>query len=464
VPQYFVRFPSETLRPKAMPMLALDVERYRPFPADTDAQVLIADLTDEERKAAESNGATVYEDIQFRPASFSSNPFVRPNQDWAYWQWTGPAPPELAAMASAAPPQPPPWKKLNLTHVLKHIGVPDAWAKKARGKGVTIGIVDTGVSGAMREFPKSKRSPHSTSFAYTTGPTAGPWKDTHGHGSMVACIAAGTSASGGRYDGVAPDATILSARTNLLATDIYKLYDWVLSKKKSGAIRGPVVMNNSYADYTCTAPAGLPQAHPYRQIILDAIAAGIVVVFAAGNNHVKVCNHDPTKCSPNSIWGANSLDEVLSVGTVNWNNRMDEGAHANSSRGPGQWANTHKKPDCVAPTYGEVVWGSGYQVMEWWGTSGAAPQVAGLTALLLSIDPTLTPAQIGDIIRATCTKLPKLAPTCAGAGLINCGDALADPQVKWPKPKPAKTKTKQPKKSTQSKKPKSKKPKPKKPK
>jgi hypothetical protein len=91
---------------------------------------------------------------------------------------------------------------------------------------------------------------------------------------------------------------------------------------------------------------------------LDAIRAGIVVVYAAGNNHYDVkCNNDPTRCSPNTIWTVNSMDEVLSVGTVDWNNKMDSGQHANSSRGPGQWSNKHKKPDCVAPTYGEVILG-----------------------------------------------------------------------------------------------------------
>src|SRR5262249_29385074 len=141
---------------------------------------------------------------------------------------------------------------------------------------------------------------------------------------------------------------------------------------------------------------------------------------------------DPTKCSPNSIWAVNSMDEVLSVGTVNWNSRMDSGQHANSSRGPGQWATINKKPDCVAPTYGEVIWGSSYQVMEWWGTSGACPQVAGLAALLLSADSKLTPAQVGDIIRQTCRAI-QLPKTCAGAGLIDCEAAVEKTKPKRPR-------------------------------
>jgi subtilisin family serine protease len=401
-------------------MLAADPERFRPFESVAHDQILIADLSDDQRYAAEQNGAQIYDDVQFYPVAQMTNPFKLPGQDWEYWERAIARPSDLALLAPAAAT----WQSKTMKDVMSHIHAPDAWAKGVRGQGVTIGIVDTGVSSAMKEFPANRRSPQSKSFAYSDG----AWVDPRGHGSMCAAAAAASSDFGGKYDGVAPGATILSARTNLLATDIYKLYDWVLSRKMSGDIAGPIVLSNSYGVYTCSAPLGLPQDHPYRQIVIDAVNAGVVVVFAAGNNHAAgLCHHDPSKCSPNSIWGVNSIDEVLSVGTVNWDNKMDSGEHANSSRGPGQWSSTHKKPDAVAPTYGEIVWGSGYQVMEWWGTSGACPQVAGLAALLLSVEPSLTPAGVGDIIRTTCRDIG-LAKSCAGAGLIDCDAAVSKVQ------------------------------------
>ncbi|MGF1605970.1 MAG: S8 family serine peptidase [Rhodothalassiaceae bacterium] len=166
--------------------------------------------------------------------------------------------------------------------------------------------------------------------------------------------------------------------------------------------------------------------HPYLGTVRAAVDAGIPVIFAAGNNHFDVkCMHDPSACSPNTIWGANSDDAVLSVGTVNRaeSNRDASTPHANSSRGPGQWARNHLKPDCVAPTYGETVWGNGYRAMDWWGTSGAAPQAAGLAALLLSLKPSLTPQQVYDIIRESSRRLEGHG-NCVGHGLIDCDAAV----------------------------------------
>ncbi len=434
----FVRFAQEQMAESAHVLLAAETTRYQPFlpMGSTGAThgVMIADLTEQERRAAERNGATVYEDIRFEPVAAVQpfNPFEFRGAGWKYWE---PPPRSAGVFGPGGPPAP--WLTKTQRDVMAHNRAAEAWAT-ARGAGVTVGIVDTGVSAAVADFPLAKRSPLSTTFAFADG----PWADAVGHGSMCAGIAAGTTAAGGRYDGVAPDALILSLRSNLYSTDIYKLYDHVLTHYRTGRFPGPVVLSNSYGMYTCEPPGGMPRDHPYLEIVRDAVAAGIVVVFAAGNNHAAgVCNHDPNACSPNTIWGVNSADEVLTVGTVNWDNAMNLGEHGNSSRGPGEWHAARTKPDCVAPTYGEVVWGSGYRHMEWWGTSGACPQVAGLAALLLSANPALTPAQVGDIIRGSCTDIG-LGPTCAGKGVINCVAALANAVPPAPKSKPKATSAK----------------------
>ncbi|WP_255607759.1 S8 family serine peptidase [Ancylobacter sp. Lp-2] len=122
----------------------------------------------------------------------------------------------------------------------------------------------------------------------------------------------------------------------------------------------------------------------------------------------------------------------MSVGTVNreLSNCDRSTPHCNSSRGPGEWAALHPKPDCVAPTYGEVSWGASYRRGRWWGTSGACPQVAGLAALILSLAPAATPAQVADIIRKTCSLLEE-GPHCVGRGLIDCEAAVERARHEW---------------------------------
>jgi serine protease AprX len=366
--------------------------------------VLIAEISENELGPLANSGATVYPDFEF-----SIFPLGDAGQRAAqYWE-----PPATEAVMLPAK---------SLQDVLNHIHAPDAW-KTSRGAGVTIAIVDTGVCSTLSEFPAAKRSPLDIPSAYS----GNHWADTKGHGSMCATIAAATKSAGGKFDGVAPDATVISARTTLMASDIHIIYDELISAKKQGRIPGPLVISNSYGLYTCSAPTGLPEDHPYLDIVIEAVKTGIPVVFAAGNNHWDVlCNNDPKACTPNTIWAVNSHDMVMSVGTVNESNSNQDPStpHPNSSRGPGQWAHATKKPDCVVPTYGEVVWGCGYRHMDWWGTSGACPQVAGLAALLLSANPALSPAQVYNIIRRTCT--PLAAPvTCVGAGLIDCAKAVA---------------------------------------
>lgn len=422
--KYFVqvKHPSDL---QTMAMTLLDRGGDLPYVAKSQLNLMIAELSEEEAEAVAASGATLFADFEFdvveppnvaAAAAVEAEDTVDTETARRVWQanrfWESAPGPAVGLAAGPA---------LGLADVLEHIRAPQAW-EVSRGEGVTIAVVDTGVCGSLAEVPKSKRSPVDIPSAFA----GNHWSDGKGHGSMCAAIAAGTTSAGGRFDGVAPDATVLSARTTLLASDIYRIYDELRKAKAEGRIPGPLVVSNSYGLLACTAPITLGLPHPYMQIVLDAIADGITVVFAAGNNHHDLfCGHPAAADGPNTIWGPNSHDNVISVGTVSRDETNQDAStlHVNSSRGPGQFADQHPKPDCVAPTYGEVVWGCGHRSMEWWGTSGACPQVAGLAALLLAKKPDLTPAQVADLIRSSARTLSAPA-SCVGAGIINCEDAL----------------------------------------
>jgi subtilisin family serine protease len=399
----FIKTRSESGRNTVSVMLDAQAKGEKSLSADADDHVLIADVgVDDIQRLKESPDFEVYQDVQFNPFPVTSGP--------AEW-WNRPPSPFPAA-------GPPPWATKTMTDVMNHIRAREAWPI-TRGKGVTIAVVDTGTDPTTGEFPN--RSPFDVSPAFTTASA-----DLVGHGSMCAAIACGSSETGGRYRGVAPEATLLTARSTLNAADLYLIYQHLLREKKKGSFPGGLVVSNSYGLYTCQPPE-FPEGHPYVDLIRRCVAAGIVFVFAAGNNHAAgLCKYPAHDDKPNTIWAVNSIDEVISVGTVDWNesNQVSGGEHANSSRGPGQWSTLRNKPDVVAPTYGEVVWGGGYQNMEWWGTSGACPQVAGLAALMLAKNPALSPAEIKQKIGDSARKLPAPA-ACVGRGIIDCVGALS---------------------------------------
>jgi serine protease AprX len=304
------------------------------------------------------------------------------------------------------------WQRKTLDDVLQHVAAPAAWEFSV-GEGVTIALIDTGVPSTI-DFPVWKRA-GGICFVDPKG----AWHDNSGHGAMTASVAAATALCGGKFNGVAPHAKVLACRTSFGTNDVFMLLDQLIKRVSKGELTGPLVVNASFGS---DGQPKFTRRHPYVAAIEHLVSMGVFVACAAGNNHPT--DVDPTAEEPDTIWGANSLDCVCCVGAVNWRNRNDEGVHAKSSRGPGQWAVQTRKPDCVGASYGEVLWGTAYRAMKWWGTSGASPQVAGLAALVLSYTRGgLNPGEVKDAILDGCRSLPGPAVR-VGRGLINCAETM----------------------------------------
>ncbi|MBX9787951.1 MAG: S8/S53 family peptidase [Pirellulales bacterium] len=300
----------------------------------------------------------------------------------------------------------------SLDDVLTSIHAREAW-QLSRGAGVAIAIVDSGIDGRRREFPRHRRL---TQIAFNG---LDPWQDDRGHGTMCACIAAATRYGAiGEFEGVAPEAQLISCRTTYLSSEIVTIYDFLRAEKQR--LNLPIVANNSWGPYSGTPPVADPDI---EDALGDAVDAGIVLVFSAGNNHELIAVRHA--CSPNSIWRFKSRANLMSVATCALDGRMWE----YSSRGPGEWsgqAGCNDKPDVIAPTpaYGRVLHGNHAKVLvNGWGTSGAAPQVSGLAGLVLSRWPGLDQAGVFHKIRSTAHDLG-LPATCQGAGLIDCEAAV----------------------------------------
>lgn len=301
----------------------------------------------------------------------------------------------------------------TLDDVMQTITADQCW-DDADGSNVVIAVVDTGVDGTHPEFAPEKRA------GSWQEPGQVPWTDWKGHGTMCAAIAAGTAAYGGRYRGVAPGARLIACRTHFYDTQLAAVYDYLAGLRETE--KWTIVATNSFGIPVGASPP--PPGSVFMEALDDAIRAGIHVVFSAGNYH-EAAQGKPDACAPTSIWQYKCRADVLTVATC----KLDRTMWYYSSRGPGDLAGQprmREKPDVTAPTpeNGAILYGGGTRVLaNGWGTSGAAPQAAGLAALLLSRQPGLSAQETFDLIRDTAVPLGH-GPACEGYGMINCRAAL----------------------------------------
>ena len=299
------------------------------------------------------------------------------------------------------------------------------------GKGVTVGIVDSGCDATHPDL--AKRVKHNVSLLsgeYANLPAdssttlvvpmdKGPYSNTDlgsGHGTHVAGIVAADSSSvedGSRF-GVAPEADLacFAIGAVLFTTAVVTAYDYMLDQP---GLLGIDVVNNSWGNSYRQFDPRDPVAVATKAVVDQ----GVTVVFAAGNSGSEDAEMslNPFSQSP---W-------VISVaaGTVD-RHRGDfssNGLTHDNSQPTGITAGGHTvytgdrigvvHPDVTAPgvnisstcdSTGTVVGpcppGENTEAS---GTSMASPHVAGAAAVLKQANPALTPDQVRLALQATAT-------------------------------------------------------------
>jgi serine protease AprX len=351
------------------------------------------------------------------------------------------------------------------------------------GAGVGVAVVDSGIDGdnpdlaaALKTNKKFVCTTGADVIVYTptntcagnalignvlegtpyTGCTNDLWLDlsdtdtTGGHGTHVAGIVAGRgTASDGRFMGSAPAASLYGFGSGDYNTILFALesFNWISCNHALVSPRIRVV-NNSWS----------PDPAPYNpnDVISKAVdvlvSKGIVVVFSASNDGGTGSqdNINPYAKSPTK--------GVLNVANYNDDRRATRAGQLNSSssRGKSSDTNPNNWPDVAAPgtsivstgarsgTYLPTGFGAPY--LPWYtsasGTSMSAPHVAGVCALLLQAKPSLTPADVEDILEDHAVPFAtpggyvsdSTNPTSgtnfgAGHGLIDAIASLQDPRV-----------------------------------
>ncbi len=303
------------------------------------------------------------------------------------------------------------------------------------GKGIGVAVVDSGLDGTHPGF----QEPWSQGGNYVMTDRGtidgGLYTVMEAHGTMVAGIVAGSGATSLnlKYKGVAPGATLYSFAIGpeRLAVHPAIAFDWILQNGQS--VDPPIRVVT--AAWGCTSGECRTANEPFIHLVLAELLAksGYVVVVAGGNNGGDGFNN---QLNPEA-----TLTEPGVIGVANYNDR-DIGVRisklaSKSSRGfaldPASW------PDLAAPgeetrtaypigfdsrepgrgTRAPGIERHAYDVMD--GTSAAAAHMAGIAALVLQINPSLTPAEVEYILEATAEPLthPEAEPLYVRADPTN---------------------------------------------
>jgi serine protease AprX len=294
----------------------------------------------------------------------------------------------------------------------------------ARGQGVTVALIDTGVTslpdiaGAIK--PVVGPTGVSQCVNFTTEPTC---DDSYGHGTFMAGIIAGNgSSSGGKYVGMAPGASVLSLKIAGAtgASDVSTIIaaiQWVVTAQPTYNIR---VLNLSLG----TDSTQSYTIDPLDYAVEKAWQAGIVVNVAASNRGPAAYTISDPANDPFVI----TVGAVDDKGTVGVN---DDLLPNFTGRGPTATDNL-SKPDLVAPgahivslaapgaaitTQFPSTMAAPYRRGS--GTSMANAVVSGLVAELLSVQPTLTPDRVKYMLTSTARSAASSDPLAVGAGEVD---------------------------------------------
>lgn len=373
------------------------------------------------------------------------------------------------------------------------------------GKGVIMAVVDTGLDATHPDLeldrrtmlnmrvltghrdtlgPQDSCTPNVTTqtvrdlFRDLSGETLPQIPDTEmtsGHGTHIAGVAAGDgTASGGRYKGVAPEATLIGVA---VADTVYA--KTTLNDPLSGQyMTAPNTLTAAYGmEYvrdainypeiiTKVVLAGWTQDelwhinHPLAEMVESLTSAGVTVVFPAGNEGSSVSDCTNVSTCRFNPWAAE--DVAIGVGAAAPKTSRTTLADYSSGGDPRTWTfgsgpyvrTLAYQPDLVAPGSGVV---SAHRVglaphiqhdgsilgahgetgkarieqhyVSLTGTSVAAAHVAGAIALMQQAAVELkgcylTPAQVREALQQTATPMPGYASWQVGAGMLDVTQAV----------------------------------------
>lgn len=256
---------------------------------------------------------------------------------------------------------------------LDEYGIRDAWAT-TQGAGVTIAVIDTGIDGTVAELSGAVVGGADFSGLGSANGQRPVGSTGSDHGTMVASLAAGRGTGGNNgVIGSAPRASLLSASIGF-GEGTRPSDDQIAEAVRWSVDNGADVINMSLTRNTIDWPESWDDAFLY------AMENDVVIVAAAGNRG----------SGTTQVGAPATMPGVLTVAGVD---AAGEASFDASSQGI--------TISVAAPSENlvGVVPGGGH--VRWNGTSGAAPIVSGIVALVMAAHPELDAANVINRIVAT---------------------------------------------------------------
>ena len=240
------------------------------------------------------------------------------------------------------------------------------------------------------------------------------------HGTHVAGIIAASTNNGTGMAGVAPNARIIPVRAlgrcGGTEEDVADSIRWAAGVAVSGVPNNPnpaKVLNLSLGGSgACSSNM--------QEAVDGAINRGAVIVVSAGNLAGKVADFSPANCKGVIAVAAGNL-----LGDLSSYSNFGTGLAITAPGG-----DFGDLPGVISTLNGGITQPGVPSYATYSGTSMAAPHVAGVVALMLTRDPTLTAGQvINRLLGAARTFVPgsdcAALPGLCGAGLLDARNAVA---------------------------------------
>ncbi len=270
-----------------------------------------------------------------------------------------------------------------------------AWAVTTGDPNLIVAVLDSGISYSHPEF--AGRVLQGWDFQNLDNDAGGNYaQDDFGHGTHVSGIIGAAINNGQGMVGIAPNVKILPVKV-LTATgsgDASKVASGIYYAVDNGA----KIINLSLGSTASSTPM--------LNALRYAVEHDVLVTCAAGNNGSNINFYPGAYAECFAVAG--TMEEDAWYTLSNWGAWVDISAPASSIYST-LWTATN------ANTY---LWKDG--------TSQAAPHVAGLAALLLSVNPALKPGDLRAIISQSAVDLGAAGwDDHYGAGRIDIGAAVA---------------------------------------